>query len=141
MPKQIPESVADAIGQIVGQSPGGASIRDIGEGLEDKSPRRTIQRRLARLVEQKRLTIGGRGRGSHYRLPAVTIQPSSLDMNISISEAKVEAYVRISPGGKTVKKPSVCRSRIASQSATIGHFSIPTGPIILSTFHRKRGST
>ena len=46
------------------QFPEGASVGNLSETLGKKLPCRTSQRRLARLVEQERLAIEGRGLGS-----------------------------------------------------------------------------
>lgn len=70
MPKSIPQSELDAICQAVAGFPGGASVEDIRGILADDLPRRTLQRRLALLVEQHRLVSEGAGRGCRYRLPA-----------------------------------------------------------------------
>ncbi len=55
MPKQIPQDDLDAIIEAVNQFPEGASVEDLSETLGKKLPCRTLQRRLARLVEQERL--------------------------------------------------------------------------------------
>ena len=72
MPKEISQSEFDAVYQAVKQFPDRASVDDIGRKLSRKLPRRTLQRRLARLVEQHRLVSEGAGRGCRYRLPAQT---------------------------------------------------------------------
>lgn len=64
MPKQIPQDELDAILEAVTEFPEGASVEDLSGTLEKKLPRRTLQRRLARLVDQERLALEGRGRGS-----------------------------------------------------------------------------
>ena len=69
MPKQIASSDLEALIEVAGRFPDGASLDDIGRGLGGGLPRRTLQRRLARLVEDGRLSRGGRGRGSRYRAP------------------------------------------------------------------------
>jgi predicted nucleotidyltransferase len=69
VPKAIPQSELDAICGIVKLLPAGASVEDIHRKLKVESSRRTLQRRLALLVEQGRLVLDGRGRGSRYRLP------------------------------------------------------------------------
>lgn len=52
MPKQVPQAELDAVLQVVDRFPEGASIVDISGALAAKLPRRTLQRRLALLVEQ-----------------------------------------------------------------------------------------
>lgn len=70
MPKSIPQSELDTICQAVTGFPSGASVEDIRSTLVNELPRRTLQRRLALLVEQHRLVSEGAGRGCRYRLPA-----------------------------------------------------------------------
>lgn len=55
MPKQIPQDELDAILEAVTEFPEGASVEDLSGTLEKKLPRRTLQRRWARLVDQERL--------------------------------------------------------------------------------------
>ena len=74
MPKAIPQTELDAICLVVAQFPGGASVEDIHGKLTAGLPRRTLQRRLALLVEQYRLVSEGAGRGCRYRLPANELQ-------------------------------------------------------------------
>ena len=99
MPKLVPQAELDAVLQAVDRFPEGASIEDIGGAIEVKLPRRTLQRRLALLVEQKRLTVEGRARGSRYRLPAITIAEEA-----EKPEPRGETYIPISPEGEAVKQ-------------------------------------
>lgn len=66
MPRTISQSELDAISRSVGGFPAGASVEQIADALEIDMPRRTLQRRLAQLVEQGRLLSEGRGRGCRY---------------------------------------------------------------------------
>ncbi|HEX20568.1 MAG TPA: DNA polymerase subunit beta, partial [Acidiferrobacteraceae bacterium] len=68
MPKKIPKAELDAVFQAAARFPERASVEDIRAALEIALPRRTLQRRLALLVEQGRLFTEGRGRGCRYRL-------------------------------------------------------------------------
>jgi hypothetical protein len=65
MPKAIPQSELETIHGIVKQLPAGASLEEIHRKLNIESSRRTLQRRLALLVEQGRLVLEGRGRLSY----------------------------------------------------------------------------
>ena len=69
MPRIVPDNELDAVFKAVMHFPNGASIEDIRSKLDISMSRRTLQRRLAFLVEQNRLAIVGRGRGAHYQLP------------------------------------------------------------------------
>ena len=68
MPKQIPDSEIEAIMQAVGNFPAGALIEDINNVLIRAFSRRTLQRRLAKLVEQNKLIVEGGGRQTRYKL-------------------------------------------------------------------------
>ena len=62
MPKQIPATELDAVVQVVGQFPNGAAVSEVRGALDIELSRRTLQRRLARLVEAGRLETFGEGR-------------------------------------------------------------------------------
>ncbi len=102
MPKQVPQAELDAVLQAIARFPTGASIEDIGGVLEVKLPRRTLQRRMALLVKQKRLIVAGRGRGSRYRLSVVEGK-----MHI-VASAKLrahgEVYIPISPEAEAIQQ-------------------------------------
>lgn len=69
MPLQVSRDELDSIVRRVTGSPSGASVGELmvvpGLGL----PRRTLQRRLERLVGQKRIIARGEGRGRRYLAP------------------------------------------------------------------------
>jgi len=73
-------------------------------------PRRTLQRRLSLLVEQKRLIAEGKGRASRYRLP------NTLDVVIPppIVALSGETYIPLSPEGEEIKR--VIRAPIQSRN-------------------------
>lgn len=81
MPKVISESDLASVLGTVAELFGPASIEEIAMRLPTSLPRRTLQRRLARLVEQGRLVAEGAKRGWRYRLTpvgAVTPTPGGL---------------------------------------------------------------
>ena len=98
MPKQVPSDQLDAALAAAAQFPAGGSIEDIGGALTNRMAHRTLQRRVARLVAEKRLIAEGSGRASRYRpsvgahlvLPALTLQASE------------EAYIPISPEAEAI---------------------------------------
>ena len=82
MPKQIPETELDAIVQVVGQFPNGAAVSEVRGALDIELSRRTLQRRLARLVEADRLETFGEGRAQRYRVsppPNETSPPATTE--------------------------------------------------------------
>lgn len=103
MPKQVPQDDFDAILRVVARSPDGTSVEEIGAMLEHELPRRTLQRRLALLVEQKRLSVQGRGRGSRYRLPVAAGEAHVVLPALRV-EGHGEAYVPTSPEGEVIKR-------------------------------------
>jgi hypothetical protein len=77
MPKRIPEQELNAILAAVAAHPQGVRVNAIREGLPQELPPRTLQRRLALLVEQQRLIAEGRGKGRRYRVPATIVATGS----------------------------------------------------------------
>lgn len=104
MPKQVSKKDLETILNAVARFPEGASIEDIRGALGGKIPRRTLQRRLALLVEQNRLKVEGRARGSRYRLPPTTAEARGIAVGSSTVEAHGEVYVPISPEAEVIKK-------------------------------------
>ncbi len=102
MPKQVPEAELNAVLEAVGRYPAEASIKDISKVLEIQLPHRTLQRRLALLVEQKRLTVEGRARGSRYRRSPVEL--AGKIAGGAQATANLTIYVPVSPEGNTVKQ-------------------------------------
>ena len=110
MPKQISQKDLDSIVKAVSSLPDGGGIEKINSALEGKMPRRTLQRRLSLLVEQKRLIAEGKGRASRYRLP------NTLDVVIPppIVALSGETYIPLSPEGEEIKR--VIRAPIQSRN-------------------------
>ena len=106
MPKLVPPRELDAVLRAVAGFPEGVSIEDVKSTLGIELPRRTLQRRLAQLIEQKRLIVTGRGRGSRY-----TISPTGVEVHVPPGEItikgyapRVEIYIPISPEGEIIKQ-------------------------------------
>lgn len=106
MPKKVSQDEFDAVLQAVAQFPEGASNEDISGVLEIALPRRTLQRRLAVLVEQGQLILEGRGRGSRYRRRSGDLEvcPPAGKITFTGHAPLVEAYIPISPEGKDIKQ-------------------------------------
>jgi hypothetical protein len=103
MPKRAPERELDAILAIVAAQPEGVQVGTIRAGLRDELPPRMLQRRLALLIEQKRLLAEGRGKGRRYRAPSAITGKGSLVAGSAIVEARGEVYVPISPEAGEIK--------------------------------------
>jgi hypothetical protein len=104
MPKKIPNQELEAILAIVADHPGGVPVRTIRDGLVFDLPPRMLQRRLALLVEQKRLLAEGRGKGRRYRLPVVVTGEGHLVAVSAKVEGRGEVYVPVSPEGKSIRQ-------------------------------------
>jgi len=70
MPKRISEKELEAVLHAVASSSTPVSIDQLTVLIEKAIPRRTLQRWIALLVREKRLTAEGMGRGCRYCLPA-----------------------------------------------------------------------
>ena len=101
MPKQVAENELQAALTAVGRFLAGASLEEILGAIDQRLPRRTLQRRLALLVKQQRLKISGRGRGSRYR-----IVPTDTEIRPQ-SAPQVEIYLPLSPAGANIKQ-AIC---------------------------------
>ena len=103
MPKRISQNELDAVLQAVAGFSEGAGIEEIRTALGGRVPRRTLQRRLALLVEQKRLTVKGRARASRYRLPVIIGNVNGVLPSLK-ADMRGEVYVPISPEGDAIRQ-------------------------------------
>lgn len=106
MPKQVQEKDLNVILTALARFSEGASIEAIRSALEKKLPRRTVQRRLALLTEQKRLTVEGRGRASRYRITRhdVELRPETGSVSFNSNAPQVEIYIPVSLEGASIKQ-------------------------------------
>ena len=91
MPKKISAAELDDIVATVARFPTGASIDELSALFNSVLPRRTLQRRLALLVERKRLVRHGRGPATRYQLPtagklALEGHPPTAETDIPVSK-------------------------------------------------------
>ncbi|MDA8163501.1 MAG: Fic family protein [Desulfobacteraceae bacterium] len=102
MPKQIRPDELDRIVSAVGRSPEGVGV----EGLLAQSSiglgRRTLQRRLSRLVAAGRLVTAGVGRGLRYKVAPIT-GTFGLQAPSPVVEMKGEVNLPVSPEGEEIK--------------------------------------
>ena len=104
MPKRIPEQELDAILTVVAAHPEGVRVSAIREGLPYELPPRMLQRRLALLVQQKRLIADGQRKGRRYRVPVTIAGKDSSVAGSVIAEAHGEVYVPLSPEAEAVRQ-------------------------------------
>ncbi len=101
MPKLIPEDELDAILQVITDHPQGASIEELEGALVLNLPRRTLQRRLAQLVERGKIEVTGRSRGSRYRL-LLAVNTSAAPVTAQVTPH--ETYIPISAEAEAIRQ-------------------------------------
>ena len=69
MARHVREEHLRAIEEILREHTEGTTVSQIETALTTAPPRRTLQYRLKSLVDSKRITMVGTGRGARYRLP------------------------------------------------------------------------
>ncbi len=106
MPKRVSTVELDALVNAVAKFPSGASVDAIGNLTEITLPRRTLQRRLARLVEQRRLTMQGQGPATRYQLPTkdTDVRPSTGRLMLEGQPPYVEIYIPITAEAALIKQ-------------------------------------
>jgi Fic/DOC family len=102
MPKTLDPSESDQLLERIGRFPDGVGIEPLLRALRHKLPRRTLQRRLAQLVADKRLEMHGAGRQITYRLPVLTASARTTDAADTVV-ASLEVYVPLSADSETLK--------------------------------------
>ncbi|MCC7277919.1 MAG: Fic family protein [Chromatiaceae bacterium] len=104
MPKQIPEKELDAIVAVVAAQPEAVPVSVILRELPPELEKRTLQRRLALLVEHKRLIAEGEGKGRRYRAPLAITGAGTWIVGNATVEAQGEVYVPLSPEGEEIRR-------------------------------------
>lgn len=102
MPKRIPDQEFEPILAALAEFPDGASIDRIIGTLVANLPRRTLQRRLAKLVEQGRVRVAGKGRATRYHLSAPAAS-SRVELPRVEAKGHVESYVPTTREGDEVR--------------------------------------
>lgn len=104
MARRVPEEELEAVVQAVAKSESAVSIEDIAASLGD-IPRRTLQRRVAALVEQRRLVQEGRARASRYRVPERMGKVIDVDVTEGIAlRDEAEAQLPVSDEGRAMRR-------------------------------------
>ena len=103
MPKVVSPQELDQIVEQIAQYPDGIGIEGIAQVFGASLPRRTLQRRLATLIEQKRIISEGVGRGLRYRYVSRIIDASITEQVRATGQIAGEVYVPTSPEGEEIK--------------------------------------
>jgi hypothetical protein len=102
MPKKLPEDLNSRITAEIARHGEGIGIDDLHALLADIVSRRTLQRRLGELVEQKHIVTLGKGRGLRYQYVSLVIEADITEQVHATDGISVEIYIPISPEGQEV---------------------------------------
>ncbi|MCL4690478.1 MAG: Fic family protein [Burkholderiales bacterium] len=102
MPKKLPEDLTNKIEDEIARHPDGVGMDDLHAALADIVSRRTLQRRLGELVEQKHVDTEGRGRGLRYRRRPKNIAVEITEQAHATDEIGGETYIPVSSAGREV---------------------------------------
>ena len=96
MPRLTPPHELNELVELISAAPDGLLMAEIEQRLGDRYPRRTLQRRLAALVDQSRIDRVGDRRGARYsRVPesAMAAAAPRDDVPLSPAGSEIRAYV------------------------------------------------
>ncbi len=118
MPKLPSTLELDRIVELIPQNSTGIGVEVLSRSLPS-IPRRTLQRRLATLVERRRIVTQGEGRAVRYLLAPHLIGAADSTSTCIASAAGIEIYVPTSPEGNEirayVKQPRHLRQPVGYQ--------------------------
>ena len=103
----VPEQEFLQITELISQYPDGVGVEELAQKLGSSMARRTLQRRLAALVKQRRILSDGVGRAVKYRVGVTTgnvsVALKDVSATMSVGEVTPEVYVPTSPEGEEIK--------------------------------------
>ena len=102
MPKKLPNDLAEKIQTELARHPDGAGIDDLHTAMAASISRRTLQRRLASLIQEQRIRAAGDGRALKYRLAPITAT-ANIVLEPVTTWGDAEVYVPTSPAGEEIK--------------------------------------
>ncbi len=103
MPKVTPPQALERLAALISQHPQGIGIEDLSQHLNASVPRRTMQRRLALLIQQARIQSRGEGRALRYQPTPQVIEVEVHERLQVTDQASAEIYVPTSPEGEEIK--------------------------------------
>jgi hypothetical protein len=102
MPKVTRSEELDQIVEVIGRFPDGIGMDEVLAAMAGVMSRRTLQRRLAELVDQGRIAGGREQKAFKYRRAAITGSAKVMLPGVQV-DGRGEVYVRISPEGQEIK--------------------------------------
>lgn len=103
MPRVISSEELDPLVERIAAHPAGIGIDALSKALEGRPPRRTLQRRLARLIAQQRLQTRGEGPALRYFRAPQVIEATLEERLVASDQVSAEVYVPTSPEGKEIR--------------------------------------
>ena len=126
MPKSILSHELDQLVALISSHHQGVGIDALLQAIGDTMPRRTLQRRLALLVEQGRIQTSGESRALRYILAPKIIKVSVQEHVDAKNQASSEAYIPTPPEGEEIKayvrRPRQLRSPIGYKLAFLEQY-------------------
>ena len=103
MPKSILPQELDQLVELISLHHEGVGIDALLQATGDNMPRRTLQRRLALLIEQGRIQTSGESRALRYLRTPRIVEASVQEHANAKDQASSEVYVPTSPEGEEIK--------------------------------------
>ena len=103
MPKITPQEELNRLVDLISAHPYGIGIDALLQSIGDSLQRRSLQRRLARLIEQGRVQRLGDARAVRYRCAPLITKVSIQEGENPTDQPSTEIYVPTSPEGKEIK--------------------------------------
>ncbi|QPK61613.1 Fic family protein [Methylomonas sp. LL1] len=127
MPKIVPSEELDRVEKLIAQYPEGIGAKDIAQQLDFEIKGRTLQRRLATLVAERRIVCEGDGRALKYKIAKPRQGVVSVEVIEDSRQQFVgEVYIPISSEGEEIKffirQPRTQRSPVSYQPDFLGQY-------------------
>ena len=108
MPRTTPSEELQLIESIVAAHPNGIRISDIESEMVHRQSgtlnRRTLQRRLQKLIEAHRLTAEGESIALVYKVASsLAVAISGVAASVYVGVAEAELYISVSPEGARIR--------------------------------------
>jgi len=133
MPKKILHTEPNAVRNIIAGIPDGIAIDELSRKLPN-IPRRTLQRRLSKLVNDKLVIREGKGPSTRYLLSDIQASTQA-DSNHELETTQLEDYIPVSPEGEAlrnaIRKPIQSRAPVGYNRDFLGDY-IPNKTLYLS---------
>lgn len=119
MPKSKLSQELDYLVKLISSHPEGVGIDVLLQTIGDSMPRRTLQRRLALLVEQDRIQANGESRALRYHRAPQIVEAATSSLARADARASGEVYVPTTPDSEQIKayvrQPRQLRSPVGYQ--------------------------